>query len=74
MTGREVDQAVIKGLLDATETGNRQFKTFVNDVFVTGTALFDTISRNTINTGMEEKKKTYKKVNMSFKKIKKHFG
>ena len=74
VTGREIDKAVIKRLLNAPEKGNCQYKKFVNDVFVTGSkTIFDTISKNKIQTGMEMTKKKCKKVDV-LQEDKKAFG
>ena len=52
-------------MLDAPENGNRQYKKFVDDVFVTGSkTIFETISKNKIPTGMEKTKKKCKRVDV----------
>ena len=57
VTGKEIDVAVINGLLSAPEKGDRKYKAFTRDVFVTGAKkIFDTISKNKIDTGIVVKK------------------
>ena len=65
VTGKEVENDIVNGLLSAEERGDKQYKQFVSDRFVSGKkSFFDSITKNNINTGVEKKVKRAKKVDI----------
>ena len=60
-TGTEIDPAVVKDMLNASEIGNEAFSTFVSERLVEETkSFFAPIKRIKLNTGILAKKKTIK--------------
>ena len=60
-TGTEIDPAVVKDMLNATEIGNEAFSTFVSERLIEETkSFFAPIKRIKLNTGILAKKKTIK--------------
>lgn len=65
VTGKEIGNDVVSGLLSAEEKGDKQYKQFVSDRFISGKkSLFDSITKNNLNTGVEKKVKRAKKVDI----------
>ena len=60
-TGTEIDPAVVKDMLSASEIGNEAFSTFVSERPIEGSkSFFAPIKRVKLNTGILAKKKTIK--------------
>ena len=74
VTGKEIDTSIVNGLLNAADKGDAQLKKFTHDVFVAGTKnIFNTITKNSIKTGIVTKKKPCKTVDI-LKEDKQVFG
>ena len=60
--GEEINENVIKGLLDSKDVGAAQFVKFTDERLVKGTvSIFDPIKKNNIATGMMKEKKKEKR-------------
>ena len=65
VSGKEIDEDIIKGLLGATEKCDERYQKFIQERLVTGNiSFYSPIKKNNIRTGRELQKKTSKKVDI----------